>query len=304
VKTLFSKLLASLAVMVTIGTVGPAAAEPGYEKAITERMHPQPTDRSVIATALRRDLLRVGVGLFEPWVMCDVNGDLIGYEIDVSRKLAEDIGVRIQFVRTDWYFIIPSLIEEKFDLIISGMAITPKRSLHVNFSVPYSEFGTLVVANAMRTEGLSTLADFDSADVVFGARAGTVPEQSVADNFPKATVRTFDSDTGLLQALVSGEVHVAAADQIKATRWLDAHPEILHRPFSELFNKVPEAIALPKGDVDGLNFLDSWIAHHSTIGWLGERRRYWFETRDWADLVATDLAVISRCNESFTLNSN
>ena len=222
-KRLTSKLLASLAVTVMISTIGPAAAEPGYEKAVTERMHPRPTDESVIGKVLRRDLLRVGVGLFEPWVMCDVNGNLIGYEIDVARKLAEDIGVRIQFVRTDWYFIIPSLIEEKFDLIISGMAITPERSLHVNFSVPYSEFGTLVVANTMGTEGLTTLADLDSADVVFGARAGTVPEQAVADNFPKATLRTFDSDTGLLQALVSGEVHVAAADQIKATRWLDAN---------------------------------------------------------------------------------
>lgn len=301
-KTLPNNLLASIAVTLTIGTIGAAAAGSDYEQAFTERMHPRPTDGSVIGEAVRRDLLRVGVGLFEPWVMCDANGNLIGYEIDVSRKIAEDIGARVQFVRTDWYFIIPALIEQKFDLIVSGMAITPKRSLHVNFSVPYSEFGTVIVANTVRTEGLTTLVDFDSADVLFGARAGTVPEQAVGDNFPKATLRTFDTDTGLLQALLGGEVHVAAADQIKGARWLDAHPEVLHRPFSELFNKVPEAIALRKGDVDGLNFLDSWIAHYSTTGWLRERRRYWFETRDWADLVATDPDVVGQCNESFTPN--
>ena len=65
-----------------------------------------------------RGLLKVGVGMFEPWVMCDANGDLIGFEVDVARRLAEDLEVRIQFVRTDWYYIVPALIEEEFDLEI------------------------------------------------------------------------------------------------------------------------------------------------------------------------------------------
>ena len=301
-KTQPRSLLASLAAVVLIGTIGTSAAAQSYEQVRSERLHPWTTDGSVIGAVLHRNLLKVGVGLFEPWVMCDVNGRLTGYEIEVAQKIAEDIGVRVQFVRTDWYFIIPALIEKEFDLIISGMAITPERSLHVNFSDPYSEFGSVIVANTMRTSGLTTLAEFDSTDVVFGVRAGTVPEQAVANNFPKATLRAFDSDTGLLQALVGGDVHAAAADQIKGARWLDTHPEILHRPFAEVFNKVPEAIALRKGDVDGLNFLDSWIAHHRTSGWLAERRRYWFETRDWANVVATDPDAVAHCNDSFKPN--
>ena len=281
-----------------IGAIDPASAGPGYEQEHDRRLQPA-VGGGVVEEVLNRDLLKVGVGLFEPWVMCDVNGDLIGYEIDVARKIAEDIGVHVQFIRTDWYFIIPALIEEEFDLIISGMAITPDRSLNVNFSVPYSEFGTLIVANTMRTAGLTKPEEFDTADVVFGVRAGTVPEQAVLDHFPNAILRTFDADSGLLQALVDGDVYAAAADQIKAKRWLDDHSAILHRPFDELFNKVPEAIALRKGDVDGLNFLDSWITHHLTTGWLGERRRYWFETRDWSDRIATDSSVMTRCDESF-----
>ena len=297
-KTRSSLQLFALVTSMLIGAIEPAAAGSGYEQEHDRRLHPV-VGGGVVEEVLNRDLLKVGVGLFEPWVMCDVNGDLIGYEIDVARKIAEDIGVHVQFVRTDWYFIIPALIEEEFDLILSGMAITPDRSLNVNFSVPYSEFGTLIVANAMRTAGLTKPEEFDTADVVFGARAGTVPEQAVLDHFPNAILRTFDADSGLLQALVDGDVYAAAADQIKATRWLDDHSAILRRPFDELFNKVPEAIALRKGDVDGLNFLDSWITHHLTTGWLRERRRYWFETRDWSDRIATDSSVVARCDESF-----
>lgn len=270
-----------------------------YRRPPEARLHPQPAQGSMVEEVLYRDLLRVGVGLFEPWVMCGEGGDLIGYEIDVARRLASDMGVRVQFVPTNWYYIIPALIERDFDLIISGMGITPERGLHVNFSVPYSEFGTVIVANASRTQGLATLADFDSASVTFGARAGTVPEQATISRFPKASLRTFGADEALLQALLNGEIHAAAADQIKGARWLEAHPEALRRPFDELFSKVPEAIALRKGDADSLNFLNGWITHYQVGGWLTERRQYWFETRDWSGLVATDPNVVAQCSESF-----
>lgn len=270
-----------------------------YRRPPEARLHPQPARGSMVEEVLFRDLLRVGVGLFEPWVICGKGGDLIGYEIDVARRLASDMGVRVQFVPTNWYYIIPALIERDFDVIISGMGITPERGLHVNFSVPYSEFGTMIVANAARTQGLATLADFDSASVAFGARTGTVPEQATISSFPKASRRTFGTDEALLQSLLSGEIHAAAVDQIKGARWLESHPEVLRRPFEELFSKVPEAIALRKGDADGLNFLDGWITHYQVGGWLKERRRYWFETRDWSGLVATDPSVVAQCNESF-----
>lgn len=272
----------------------------GYERlGHDDDLLPWPGGGSVIDTIRLRGLLKVGLSLFEPWVMCGANGELIGYEIDVARKIANDMGVRIRFVRTDWYFILPSLIEGEFDLIISGMGITPERSLLVNFSIPYSEFGTAIVTNTMRTEGLAKPQDFNQSKVVFGARAGTVPAQTVAKHFPNAVLRLFDTDREFLQSLVTGDVHAAAIDQVKATRWLAMHPESLHRPFEELFNKVPEAVALRRGDVDALNFLDSWITHHRVSGWLAERRAYWFDTRDWADLVASDPETLSQCQASF-----
>lgn len=276
----------------------------GYERSEAEEaaLHDWPMGHGVVDTIRRRGLLKVGMSLFEPWVMCGANGELIGYEVDVARQLADDIGVRIQFVRTDWYYIVPALIEEEFDLVVSGMGITPARGLLVNFTIPYSEFGTAVVANRSRTVGLAAPDDFDSADVVFGARAGTVPAQAVAEHFRKATLRTFDSDADLLGALLAGEVHAAAVDQVKASRWLGANADALRRPFDELFNRVPEAIALRKGDADAANFLNGWIAHHRTSGWLAERRAHWFDTRDWNDEVAVDPATVAHCEASFEAN--
>ena len=254
-------------------------------------------DESIIDIVRDRGLFKVGVGLFEPWVMCGKNGNLVGYEIDVARKMAEDLGVRVQFVRPDWDYIIPALTDKKIDAIISGMGVTPERSLLVNFSVPYAEFGVSVISN--NTQDLSTPGDFDSPDIVFGARAGTVSQQAVQDHFPNSVSRFFDTDTELLEALVAGSIDAAIAEQVIANRWLERHPSSLHRPFDELLNRIPEAFALRKGDVDGLNFMNSWIAHHRTSGWLQDRRRYWFNTSEGLDQVADDPQVIAKCDESF-----
>ena len=274
----------------------------GYDRlADTTVQHSQSSGDSVIDAIQHRGLMKVGLSLFEPWVMCGVNGDLLGYEVDVAKKIAADMRVRIRFVRTDWYFIIPDLIEDKFDLIISGMGITPSRGLLINFTIPSAEFGTLVIVNSNLIADAQSLDELNLPEVTIGARTGTVPAQVVTDHLPRATLRLFDSDPELLDELVAGELHAAAADQVKATRWLDTNSEILYSPF-ELLNKVPEAIALRKDDLDGLNFLNGWIEHHESNGWLGERRHYWFDTRDWEDLVATDPAVVESCTQSFVSN--
>ena len=95
---------------------------------------------SVIETIKKRGVIKIGLDLFVPWSMRDKNGDLIGFEPDVGRKLAEDMGVEVEFVPTKWAGIIPALVAGKFDVIISGMTVTPSRNLTVNFSEPYAFF--------------------------------------------------------------------------------------------------------------------------------------------------------------------
>ena len=72
---------------------------------------------SVIETIKKRGVIKIGLDLFVPWSMRDKNGDLIGFEPDVGRKLAEDMGVEVEFVPTKWAGIIPALVAGKFDVI-------------------------------------------------------------------------------------------------------------------------------------------------------------------------------------------
>jgi polar amino acid transport system substrate-binding protein len=254
---------------------------------------------SVIEEVQDRGTLRVALGLFEPWSACDADGELIGFEIDVATKVAEDMGVEIEFARTNWNYIIPALIAEEFDVIISGMTILPSRNLKVNFTAPYNSSGVYLVANTEKAADLDTLADFNSPDIMLATRRGASSINFLENAFPEAMLLLFDTDNEVLQAVVDGEAHAAAAFATTRTTWVEAHPETLHLPFEEPFASDVAGIAVRKGDHDALNFFNGWIAVRHADGWLEQRSHYWFETHEWADQVATDPMTIAECDASF-----
>ena len=282
---------------VVCGLVVVALMGGGNSQATTE-FFPWWAFDSVIEEVQDRGTLRVGLGLFPPGSACNADGELVGFEIDVATQIAKDMGVEIAFVPTNWNYIIPSLIAEEFDLI-SGMTILPHRNLTVNFTAPYNATGIYLVANTAASADLETLADFNRAAVTIATRRGASSIPAIRNVFPHATLRLFDADTEVLQAVVAGEVHAVAAFATARTRWAEAHPETLQVPFEEPFASVVLAWAVRKGDLDTLNFFNSWITANTANGWLEQRRQYWFESREWEDQVATDPETVAACDESF-----
>ena len=254
---------------------------------------------SVIEEIQDRGVLRVGLGLFAPWSACDADGELIGFEIEVATRLAEDMGVEVEFARTNWNYIIPALIAEEFDVIISGMTILPERNLKVNFTSSYNQTGIYLVANTDRTAGLETLEDFNSSSVTIATRRGSSTISAIENVFPEAMILLYDTDTEILEAVVSGMADAARAHGSTRNTWVEDNPDTLHLPFDEPFASEVLAIAVRKGDHDALNFFNSWIAIRKADGWLEQHRQYWFDTQDWEDQVATDPMTIAECDASF-----
>ena len=236
----------------------------------------------------KRGTLRVGMSTFVPWAMRDKAGNLIGFEIDVATQVAEDMGVKVEFVPTAWSGIIPALIAKKFDIIIGGMSITPQRNLTVNFTTPYAHSGQQMAANMQLAGDFKTREDFNSSDVTIACRRGATPCKAAQKLFPKATVRRFDDDAQAFQEVVNGNAHGMISSAPKPRFWSDAHPTKVFLPFGdENLTKGDEAFALRKGDPDALNFFSNWIVVKTSNGWLQERHDYWFKDQSaWKDMVA------------------
>ncbi|MBK1636249.1 amino acid ABC transporter substrate-binding protein [Rhodovulum adriaticum] len=244
------------------------------------------SSESVIETVKRRGVLKVGLSTFVPWAMRDVNGDLIGFEVDVATKLAEDMGVEIELIPTAWDGIIPALIAGKFDVIIGGMTITPARNLTVNFTDPYSGSSLGVMASTKASEGMAWPEDYNQPSATFACRRGSTPCAYIQQAFPKAVLRQFDDENQVLQEVLNGNANAMVAAQPSPAFTIYENPEAAFSPTDEKIQPSAEGFAVRKGDPDALNFFNNWILVNTNNGFLEERHDYWFGGRPWADRVA------------------
>lgn len=240
---------------------------------------------SIIEQVQKRGVLRVGMSTFVPWAMKDKTGDLIGFEIDVAKRLAKDTGIEVEFVPTKWSGIIPALITGKFDIIIGGMGIIPSRNLKVNFSIPYDYTGMSIAAHKTLAAGFKKLEDFNHSDVVIAARLGSTAVTAAKKYMSKATLRLFDDESQAYQELVNGKVHAVVGSAPTPEFQALKYPAKLFLPLDKTFTKEPIGFALKKGDFDTLNYLNNWIRYVEAEGWLADRKNYWFRTRDWEKLI-------------------
>ncbi len=238
---------------------------------------------STVEQIIRRGTIRVGMDIFVPWAMKDKKGELIGFEIDVARQLAKDMGVKVEFVPTKWSGIIPALIAGKFDVIIGGMTVTPQRNLKINFSNPYYYSTQGLLANKKLCQGFS-LRDFDSPGVTLAARLGSTAALAAKKNFPRATLRLFDDEPAAVQEVRNGRVHGLVASQPLPAHMAADAPDLL-RAYNEELMKEPICFGIRKGDVDTLNYFNNWIEIVRSKGWIDDRYRYWFLSREWKDRV-------------------
>ena len=240
---------------------------------------------SVIESIKERGAIKIGLSIFTPWSMRDKNGELIGFELDVGKQLAADMGVEAEFIPTSWDGIIPALVSRKFDVIISGMTTTPERNLTINFSNPYAYSGMTLLANTKMTAGMA-IEDYNNSEIIFAARRGGTPAALIADMFPEAELLLFDEDGASAQEVLNGKAHATMASEPAPSAEARRYPDILSVPFDRTYSATGEAFGLRKGDPDALNYFNNWINSYTRNGWLKKRNDYWFKGEEWADQVS------------------
>jgi polar amino acid transport system substrate-binding protein len=234
-----------------------------------------------LGTIRERGSVRVGVALFTPWTMRSDAGELSGFEVDVARQIAADMGVAPDIKVYDWKDIIPALEKGEIDLIAGGMAITPARALRVNFSRPYAESGVLIVTNTARTSAVKDLKELNRAGIVLAAVEDTIGFNVAKPLFDKAEIAAFRTREEAEQAVLEGKAHGYVASMEEANLLVLRHPDKVDRPMPKPLLAYPIAFGVRKGDQEWLNFLDAWVTARDTDNWLSTAGKYWFQTLDW-----------------------
>ncbi len=236
---------------------------------------------SKFQSILKSGKLRVGVALFTPWVFEDKNEDLVGFEIDVAEKLANDMGLKPQFSPYDWDKLIPALLDDKIDIIVAGMAITPQRALKINFSQPYATAGINIATNISLTKDIDGLEELNQEKMKIGVVSETVTEGLAQRIFNKASLVKYKTSKEVENDLVAGKIHVYMESKPIPQFIALAHPDKVDVPLSRPLLITKAGFAIQKGDADFLNFINSWIIARESDTWLSSTHNYWFKSLKW-----------------------
>ena len=261
------------------------AAKPGASAAAAVKLPPA-TARTVpgkLFDAIRkRGTLLVGTSWNIPWVMRDPLGQWQGFEIDIARQLAADLGVEMTIVSLRFTQLATALENGQVDVVIAGYSITPQRALVVDFSTPYGDSKMeLVVRQELAGQ------DVNRADVRIGVRAGSTSEAAANARLPNAKILTFTSARQLYDAAKAGEIDGALAYAPRTTIAVaESQGKLAVATGVGNLPHTVEAFAVRKGEQSLLNYLNAWVAYWTADGWIAERHKYWFESLEWTTRFA------------------
>ena len=233
-------------------------------------------DPSRLPKILKSGVLRVGTtGDWNPMSIRDPSSNTYqGYDIDVMKALAQDMGVELQFVSTAWSTLINGIVADKYDLTTSA-SITPQRIRTVGFTKSYYQVRTVPVTLRKNLKRFKDWDDINQADVTVATTLGTSHEQQVRRFFPAAQIRTIEAPARDYQEVLSGRADASVTSNLEAARLVSQHPQLAVVPVAQGRSPADLAFITIQGDQVWLNFLNHWITIKQNNGFFETLEKKW-----------------------------
>lgn len=214
---------------------------------------------------------------FPPYGTVDASNQPDGYDADVAKLLAKDLGVSLNLIPVTGPNRIPFLLTNKVDVLVASLAVTPERAKQVQFSRPYSAATIVLYGDKKKT--IKAPADLKGVRVAV-ARAST-QDTALTAIAPEGTeIRRFDDDASAMQALMSGQVDAIGCSTTVAA-------QIAKRVGDGFENKLVlkqqfMAVAMRQAQPELEKVMNDFVAKNTANGELNKLYKKWLQ----ADLPA------------------
>lgn len=199
----------------------------------------------------------VKIGVFSdkaPFGYVDANGDYKGYDVYFGNKIAEDLGVEVEYVSVEPASRVEYLTANKVDIILANFTVTEERAESVDFALPYMKVALGVVSP---DDSLITDVEQLNGKTLIVAK-GTTADTYFTENHPEVNLLKFDQYTETYNALLDGRGDAFSTDNTELLAWA-----IQNDGFSVGIESLGSldtiAPAVQKGNTDLLNWLNDEI---------------------------------------------
>ncbi len=182
-------------------------------------------------------------GAWQPWSYHDESDTLVGYDVEVSRAIAEKLGVEPEYVESDWDSLFAGLDAGRFDMVCNGVEVTDERALTYDFTTPYGYIHTALAVRKDNDE-IKTFEDLKGKTTA-NSLASTYME--LAESYG-ANVQGIDTLEETIQLLAAGRIDATLNADVSFYDYLNVHPDANFKIVAQTEDASHVAIPLRKGD--------------------------------------------------------
>ena len=198
----------------------------------------------LLSTIQSRGTLIVALeGAWQPWSYHDESDTLVGYDVEVSRAIAEKLGVEPEYVESDWDSLFAGMDAGRYDLVCNGVEVTDERSKTYDFTTPYGYIHTALAVKKDNDE-IKTFEDLKGKTTA-NSLASTYME--LAESYG-ATVQGIDTLEETIQLLAAGRIDATLNADVSFYDYLNIHPDADFKIVAQTEEASHVAIPLRKGE--------------------------------------------------------
>jgi ABC-type amino acid transport substrate-binding protein len=227
-------------------------------------------------------VLKVGMSANQPpMTMVNREGGVMGFDVDLARALAAAMKVKLEIKAMPFGELMTALEEDKIDMVMSGMSITPQRTELVSFVGPYMMSGKSILTKNSVLGKISSSEEFNRKELKLLALSNSTSVSFIEDVAPDAQLIEINSYDEGVAMLIEGKADAMVADMpmcvLSVMRYPEAGLTTLDRPLTV----EPIGIALSKDDRQFFNLVDNYLRAYEKTGVLTKLRKKWFEDSSW-----------------------
>ena len=198
----------------------------------------------LLSTIQSRGTLIVALeGAWQPWSYHDESDTLVGYDVEVSRAIAEKLGVEPEYVESDWDSLFAGMDAGRYDLVCNGVEVTDERALTYDFTTPY---GYIHTALAVKKDN-DTITSFEDLKGKTTANSLASTYMELAESYG-ATVQGIDTLEETIQLLTAGRIDATLNADVSFYDYLNVHPDADFKIVAQTEEASHVAIPLRKGE--------------------------------------------------------
>ncbi|MGH8831711.1 MAG: transporter substrate-binding domain-containing protein [Polaromonas sp.] len=207
-----------------------------------------------------------------PFGSADAKGKLEGYDIDVARLLAEDLGVKLELIPVISVNRIPWLMGGNVDLVIANLGVSPERAKAIAFSAPYASF----FSGVFGSPNVNVKSPADLQGKKLAVTRNTLEDRELSRLAPKgAEIMRLEDSNATILAFLSGQADLIATGNSVAAVIAKQNPEKkVENKFT--IRESPASIGVRRGEPELLNWVNAFVYYRKLSGDLDQLSRKWF----------------------------